>query len=87
MYYSTDENDSKVEQFSTLSTNTNGTGGAPFLSFSGVDTTTEQESQTLGAYIQADWQFTDILRLTTGLRYSDNEIDLYGCSADPSGDG
>ena len=87
LYYSTDENDSTVEQFSTLSTNTNGAGGQPFLSFSGVDTTTEQESETLGAYFHTEWQFTDTLRLTAGLRYSDDEIDFYGCSADPRGDG
>ena len=86
LYYSEDSNDNRTYQETTFSTNTNNLFSQPFFSFSGVDTIVEQESQTLGAYVHTEWQFSDAWRLTVGGRYSDDEIDFLGCSADP-GDG
>jgi len=86
LYYSTDTNDNLTEQESLLTTNTNNLFGTSVFSLKGVTTTVEQESKTMGAYVHTEWQLSDALRLTVGARYSDDEIDFKGCSAD-SGDG
>lgn len=82
LYYSTDTNDNRTNQETVFSTNTNNLFATPFFSFLGVSTIVEQESDTIGAYVHTEWQLSDALRLTVGGRYSDDEIDFFGCSGD-----
>lgn len=53
--------------------------------FGAVDTRYEQDSETLAGFGQLDWQFTDTLRATAGLRYTEEERDFSGCSYDVDG--
>ena len=87
VYYSENDVDNVANQSFNLSTSTNGLfGGAPFGNFPAIDNTAQQDSTTMAAFASADWMIGDKLMVTTGLRYSDDEIDFKGCTAD-TGDG
>jgi iron complex outermembrane receptor protein len=82
LYYS--ETDVAVKDFQLLelSTNTNGPGAA----FGAIINDTHQETTTKAIFANADWQVTDELVVTTGIRYSQNTADFDGCTRDPDGD-
>ncbi|MEE4379176.1 MAG: TonB-dependent receptor [Candidatus Competibacteraceae bacterium] len=58
-------------------------GPAPFLNFTGSENFGSQETTTYAVFASADWTLTDNLVVTTGLRYTEDEADFTGCSADP----
>lgn len=87
LYYSDDSIDGTANQSFNLTTSTNGlAGGAPFANFPAIDNIGNQDTKTWAAFASADWMLTDQLTLTTGIRYTDSEIDFEGCTAD-TGDG
>ena len=87
LYYSDDSIDGTANQSFNLTTSTNGlAGGAPFGNFPAIDNIGNQDSKTYAAFASADWALTDTLTLTTGVRYTDSQIDFEGCTAD-TGDG
>jgi outer membrane receptor protein involved in Fe transport len=87
VYYSDNDVDSVANQSFNLTTSTNGLlGGAPPGNFPSIDNTAQQDSTTMAVFASADWMLTDQLTLTTGLRYTDDEVDFKGCTAD-TGDG
>jgi iron complex outermembrane receptor protein len=77
-YYSTDEVDESWISRGSAATIYQGVFGA-------VDTRYTQESDTLAVFGQAEWQFTDSLRATLGLRYTEEERDFSACSYDVDG--
>jgi outer membrane receptor protein involved in Fe transport len=83
VYYSENDVDNVANQSFNLSTSTNGLlGGAPVGNFPSIDNTAQQDSTTWAAFASADWLIGDKLTVTTGLRYSDDQIDFKGCTAD-----
>lgn len=79
IYFSQDENTSIVDVEGVFTSNSIAVAGAPFLGFFGAKNVSEQDSRTIGAYLHSEWQFRDNARLTAGLRYSDDEIEFFGC--------
>lgn len=84
VYYSKTEVDSTTTQIFEMNTAAN-LGPLPFLNFPSLDNKSAQESKSAAIFASADWEFDD-LTITTGLRYSNDESEYKGCSAD-SGDG
>jgi outer membrane receptor protein involved in Fe transport len=58
-------------------------GPAPFLNFTGSENRGNQETTTYAVFASADWAVTDNLVVTTGIRYTEDEAEFTGCSADP----
>ena len=87
LYYSDDSIDGTANQSFNLTTSTNGlAGGAPFANFPAIDNVGNQDTETYAAFTSIDWMLTEQLTLTTGVRYTDSQIDFEGCTAD-TGDG
>lgn len=87
LYYSDDSVDGTATQNFNLSTSTNGLlGGAPFGNFPAIDNRGDQDTETYAAFASIDWMLSERLTLTTGVRYTDSQIDFEGCTAD-TGDG
>lgn len=85
LYFAEDEVQSKVRQNIHLTTNSNGIAGN-LLNFGSVLQDGLSETETFGAFVHTEWQLSDALRLTVGLRYSDDENDYSNCLRD-GGDG
>lgn len=79
LYYAEDEVSSDVAQLTYIATNSNGLGA---INFDGALQDGVSESKTRGAFVHSEWQLNDALRLTSGLRYSDDETDYSYCLGD-----
>lgn len=91
VYYSQDDVDNVANQRFNLTTSTNGLlaqAGADqsWGNFPAIDNYGKQDTTTYAIFASADWALTDSFTLTTGLRYTDSQIDFKGCTAD-TGDG
>jgi iron complex outermembrane receptor protein len=90
VYYSENDVDNQANQSFNLSTSTNELFAPPSILTVGnipaIDNTAQQDSTTVAVFASADWLIGDKLTLTTGIRYSDDQIDFKGCTAD-TGDG
>ncbi len=86
VYYSTNEVDTNQHQTFELTSATNLHPALSIANFPAIDNRGLQDSTTIAAFASADWQVSDELVVTTGLRYTDNETDFSGCTAD-TGDG
>jgi len=91
LYYSSDEMDEQYHYFMADSVFGNGSipfgvapfNGAPILE---LDTKYKQETESVAVFGHVEWQATDSMRLTAGLRYTEEERDWSGCTFD-AGDG
>ena len=85
LYYSKDEMDEYYHYF--MSDSVFGLGSIPWgvglfapTPILELDTIYEQETESMAAFGHVEWQVTDRVRLTTGLRYTDEERDWSGCT-------
>lgn len=81
IYYSQTEVDNIATQTLEIDAST-WAGAAPYANFDRVANTTLQETTTWGVFASADWTIDEKLVVTTGLRYTEDEADYQGCSAD-----
>lgn len=91
VYYSRDEMDEQYHYFMADSVFGNGSipfGVAPFnaASILELDTKYKQETESQAVFAHVEWQATEQLRLTAGLRYTREQRDWSGCTYD-AGDG
>ncbi len=87
VYYSENDVDNVANQSFNLSTSTNGLTGPLLIgNITAIDNTVQQDSTTWAAFASADWLIGDKLTVTTGLRYTDDQIDFKGCTADTGDD-
>lgn len=86
-YYSSETVDSQVIQEVYLTTNTNDTGSsdprARNIKTAAQDGTLDVT--TAGIFVNANWQLNDEIKLTAGLRYSEDETDYEYCARDDDG--
>ena len=85
LYYSEDEMDEYYHYF--MSDSVFGLGSIPWGVglFAGtpileLDTKYSQETESQAVFGHVEWQFTDKMRLTVGLRYTEEERDWQGCT-------
>lgn len=79
VYYADDEVESLVDQYVPISSNTN---AGPGRSFAGGTQFGVSETESLGVFVHTEWSLSEALRLTVGLRYSDDTNDYKGCVLD-----
>jgi outer membrane receptor protein involved in Fe transport len=82
IYMSSDEIDSDTPQIGETSTNVSRAASPPFVSSIGVSNPTETNSDAWAVFAHTEWTVSDALNLTVGLRYTDEQKDFEGCSAD-----
>ena len=82
VYYSNSTVDNRNTQIQEADSAT-AFGPAPFLNFTGSANRGNQETTTYAVFASADWTVNEDLVVTTGLRYTENEAQFTGCSADP----
>jgi outer membrane receptor protein involved in Fe transport len=83
-YLSHDEVDNTTDQVADLTTNTN-IAYFPIPGEIGLQTVnnlSEQEGDTWAVFGHTEWSFADNWKLTLGLRYTEDEKDYEGCTAD-----
>lgn len=89
VYFSTDEVTNGRNVYSEFTTNTDIAlhPAAPItVNMDDLVETTEQASDMWAVFTHAEWQLTEDLRLTTGLRYTEDNKDFKGCLAQGSPD-
>jgi len=91
LYYSHDEMDEQYHYF--MADSVFGTGSIPFgvapfnsASILELDTKYQQQTESQAVFAHVEWQATEQLRLTAGLRYTREQRDWSGCTYD-AGDG
>jgi outer membrane receptor protein involved in Fe transport len=87
-YYSHDKVESTTDQVADMTTNTN-IAYFPFPGEIGLQTVhnvSEQKGDTWAVFGHTEWGFAEDWKLTLGLRYTEDDKDYEGCSAD-NGDG
>ena len=82
LYYSNSTVDNQNTQIQEADSAT-AFGPAPFLNFTGSVNRANQETTTYAAFASADWNVSENLVVTTGIRYTEDEAEFTGCSADP----
>jgi outer membrane receptor protein involved in Fe transport len=78
VYYSEDEVVSNTPQLVEFNTSTNLT----VTGLQAVENPTEQDAQSWSVFGHTEWSLTEALNLTAGLRYTEDEKDFSGCTAD-----
>lgn len=85
VYFSSDEVQSNTPQLVEFNSSTN-LGHFAGTGLQGVENPTEQDSESWSVFAHTEWTLSDPLLLTLGLRYTEDEKDYSGCTAD-TGDG
>ena len=85
VYFSSDDVESNTPQLPSFNTGTN-TAHIFGAGLQAAHNPTEQDSQSWAVFAHTEWALTDQLNLTVGLRYTEDEKDYAGCTAD-GGDG
>lgn len=85
LYYSKDDVDEYYHYF--MSDSVFGLGSIPFgvglfaaTPIRELDTKYTQDTESMAVFGHVEWQFADRMRLTAGLRYTDEERDWTGCT-------
>jgi len=86
LYYSQSNVDYRTTQDWGLATNVNILPTSGF-GFNKLRNAIKQKTISYGIFANADWNISDQLTLTTGLRYTDDTADYAGCTEDIGGPG
>lgn len=86
VYYSDNEVITNQKQTFELTTSTNLHPALSIANFPDIDNGGTQNSTTTAIFASADWQVSDELVVTTGIRFTNDETTFAGCTAD-TGDG
>ncbi len=86
VYYSDNEVVTNQRQTFELTSSTNLHPAISIANFPAVDNSGTQNSTTTAIFASADWQVSDELVITTGIRYTNDESIFSGCTGD-IGDG
>jgi outer membrane receptor protein involved in Fe transport len=81
-YYSQDEVDSVTRQQTDFSTGSNSAVIFFGNGLQGVTNLSNTESQSWALFGHTEWELNDALNLTVGLRYTEDEKEFSGCTAD-----
>ena len=85
VYFSDDDVESDTPQLPSFNTGTN-TAHLFGAGLQGVNNPTVQDGQSWAVFAHTEWTLADQLNLTVGLRYTEDEKDYAGCTADRDGD-